>query len=96
MYLPFSQQQSKAHARVHLPAQEFANLTRWFSTVSGVQAVSSAKGGIMALSKAKDGSVRANLHHYVVCVVFALCSRGIYHHHIHQIHVWWPEMFFLN
>ena len=31
------------------------NLSRWFSMVSGVKAVSSAKGAIMALSKSGGG-----------------------------------------
>ena len=35
--------------------QACANLSRWFSMVSGVKAVSSAKGAVMALSKSGGG-----------------------------------------
>ncbi|CAN0244579.1 unnamed protein product [Pylaiella littoralis] len=39
----------------YAPPKELPHLSRWFSMLSGVKAVSSAKGAVMALSKAKGG-----------------------------------------
>eukprot|EP00752_Nemacystus_decipiens_P004043 g3702.t1 len=40
----------------YAPPKELPHLSRWFSMVSGVKAVSSAKGAVMALSKGKSTS----------------------------------------
>ncbi|CAM9268383.1 unnamed protein product, partial [Hapterophycus canaliculatus] len=39
----------------YAPPKELPHLSRWFAMVSGVKAVSSAKGAVMALSKSKGG-----------------------------------------